>query len=60
MTWNEFRKLAESRGRKFQRHGKKHDIYKREGAEKDLCIERHGSTEMRKGIQKNLLKFIEK
>jgi len=37
----------------------KHDIYRKEGREDPLLIERHWNEEMKPGIQKRLCKQVE-
>jgi len=59
MTWNEFRRKAVQKGWVFIRHGSRHDVYKKEGYEGLLLIERHWQEEMKPNIQKKLLKQIE-
>jgi predicted RNA binding protein YcfA (HicA-like mRNA interferase family) len=58
MTWNEFKRRAIQNGWVFVRHGSRHDVYKKEGRDELLLIERHWREEMRPNIQKKLLKQI--
>lgn len=58
MNWREFKKLAESNGWKFERHGKEHDIYSHPKIRSALQIERYWSQEVRKGILHRLLKQV--
>ena len=59
MTWNEFRREAESRGFVFVRHGGSHDVYHHSVTHERLYIERHGNQEIRKGLMNTLLKQLE-
>lgn len=47
MTWNEFKRRAVQKGWVFIRHGSRHDVYKKEGYEGLLLIERHWQEEMK-------------
>ena len=58
MKWNEMRRLAESRGWVFERHGKKHDIYHHPEKDFKIQIERHDTAEVKNGLMKRLLKQI--
>ncbi|MGM9767436.1 MAG: type II toxin-antitoxin system HicA family toxin [Candidatus Cryptobacteroides sp.] len=59
MTWNEFKKLATSKGWQFYRHGSRHDIYRHPDRKDVMQIERHWSQEIRPGLQKKLLEQLE-
>ena len=59
MTWAEFKRYAGKHGWMLVRHGTKHDIYRKEGREDPLLIERHWNDEMKPGIQKRLCKQVE-
>lgn len=50
MNWNEIKRIAEEKGFKFIRHGKKHDIYYNYETGTMIQIERHWSQEIRKGL----------
>lgn len=58
MKWSELERKAVKHGFKFERHGKKHDIYYNPQTEIRIEIERHGSTEVRNGLYNDLKKKI--
>ena len=58
MNWNEIKRIAEEKGFKFIRHGKKHDIYYNYETGTMIQIERHWSQEIRKGLMNRLKKEI--
>ena len=62
MTWNEFKRKAMQKGWVFVRHASRHDVYKKEGRDALLLIERHWQEdwqeEMRPNIQMKLLKQL--
>lgn len=58
MNWNEMRRLVISKGYKFEKHGKKHDIYRHLETNDMLLIERHWSQEVRVGLMKKILSQI--
>lgn len=58
MNWNEMKKLVISKGYKFERHGKKHDVYRHPETKDYLLIERHWSQEVRKGLMKDIMNRI--
>ncbi|HIZ85768.1 MAG TPA: type II toxin-antitoxin system HicA family toxin [Candidatus Coprenecus stercoravium] len=58
MKWNEFEKLARSKGWYCCRSGGNHDIYRHPERSGSLVIERHWSQEIRPGLMKRLLKQI--
>ncbi|MCM1141786.1 MAG: type II toxin-antitoxin system HicA family toxin [Muribaculum sp.] len=57
MKWTELIKIAEARGYRLVKHGKKHDIYVNESGER-LTVERHGSQEVRTGLMNRLKKQL--
>lgn len=59
MTWNEFRKMILGSGWILVRHGRKHDIYRKNGRSDPLLIERHWNEEIKPNLQKRLLKQVE-
>lgn len=59
MKWNELIRLAEQNGWRLLRHGKKHDIYTKEGRMDQMQIGRHESEEIKPGLMRKLLKQIE-
>lgn len=56
MTWKELTKLLVSAGYVLERHGKKHDLYRHPVTGKREQVERHGSTEVRPGLQSAIMK----
>ena len=58
MRWNELRRLAVQNGWTFDRHGSRHNIYRKEGRDDFLAIERHWPEEVRPKLLKRLLKQI--
>lgn len=58
MKWSELKKKAIQKGWYFVRYGKKHDIYTHPDSDEVLLIERHDSTEVRKGLYFKLKKQI--
>lgn len=58
MKWKELIKIAKEKGYVFKRHGKEHDVYENKITGDWLIVERHGSQEIRKGLQAKLLKQI--
>lgn len=58
MKWNELRRYAEQRGWVFDRHGKKHDIYRHPDKDYFIQIERHDAVEVKNGLLRRLLKQI--
>lgn len=58
MKWKELIKIAKEKGYEFKRHGKEHDVYEHKITGDWLIVERHGSQEIRKGLQAKLLKQI--
>lgn len=58
MTWNEFRRLILKKGWVFERHGSRHDVYRKEGRNDSLCVERHWNAEINPKLQKRLLKQV--
>ncbi len=59
MTWNEFRKMILRKGWKLERHGGKHDIYRKSGRADPLLAERHWNEEIKPNLQKRLLKQVD-
>lgn len=59
MTWNEFKKMILRKGGKLERHGSKHDIYRKNGRVDPLLVERHWNEEIKPNLQKRLLKQVE-
>ena len=59
MTWNEFKKMILRKGWKLERHGNKHDIYRKNGRVDPLLVERHWNEEIKPNLQKRLLKQVE-
>ncbi|MBO4570899.1 MAG: type II toxin-antitoxin system HicA family toxin [Bacteroidales bacterium] len=59
MTWNEFRKMILQKGWVLDRHGSRHDIYKKKGGKHPILVERHWREEIKPNLQKALLKQIE-
>ena len=59
MTWNEFKKMILRKGWKLERHGSKHDIYRKNGRVDLLLVERHWNEEIKPNLQKRLLKQVE-
>ena len=59
MTWNEFRKMILRKGWKLERHGRKHDIYRKSGRADPLLAERHWNEEIKSNLQKRLLKQVD-
>ncbi len=60
MKWSELKKKAIEKGWYLARNGKEHDIYAHPDRKDILVIERHESTEVRKGLYfklKNRLDF---
>ena len=60
MKWSEFEELARMKGWYFYRNGTNHYIYRHDGAEESLLIERHFSGEIRPKIYRKLLKLLKK
>ena len=58
MTWNEFRKMIIQKGWVLVRHGGDHDIYKKTGRSDLIVVERHWNEEIKRGLQKRLLKKV--
>jgi predicted RNA binding protein YcfA (HicA-like mRNA interferase family) len=58
MKWNELEKIAKKKGWYLLRHGKRHDIYAHPEKNYQIEIERHGSTEVKKGLLEKLKKQI--
>ncbi|MBO4656975.1 MAG: type II toxin-antitoxin system HicA family toxin [Bacteroidales bacterium] len=58
MTWNEFRKMIIQKGWVLVRHGGDHDIYKKTGRSDSIVVERHWNEEIKRGLQKRLLKKV--
>lgn len=58
MNWNEMKRLVISKGYKFEKRGKKHDIYRNPETNDMLLIERHWSQEVRVGLMKKILSQI--
>ncbi|MBO4671684.1 MAG: type II toxin-antitoxin system HicA family toxin [Bacteroidales bacterium] len=56
MTWKELERLAVKNGWKLLRHGKRHDIYCKDGI--PLEIERHWHQEVKTGLLIKLLRQI--
>jgi len=56
MKWSELRRIAERNGWVLVRYGKKHDIYEKAG--ETLIIERHSSSEIKKGLYHRELKKL--
>lgn len=52
------RRLVISKGYKFEKHGKKHDIYRHLETNDMLLIERHWTQEVRPGLMKKILSQI--
>ncbi|MBQ0049149.1 MAG: type II toxin-antitoxin system HicA family toxin [Bacteroidales bacterium] len=52
------KRLVISKGYKFEKHGKKHDIYRNPETNDMLLIERHWSQEVRVGLMKKILSQI--
>lgn len=59
MKWNEFRKLAESKGWRLVKHGANHDIYTHPEKSNYLIIGRHGKEEIKKGTFRQLMRVVE-
>ena len=59
MTWNEFRKMILKSGWYLDRHGGRHDIYRKNGRKYPLLVERHWQEEIRPSLLKALLKQID-
>lgn len=59
MTWNAFRKMILRKGWKLERHGGKHDIYRKSGRADPLLAERHWNEEIKPNLQKRLLKQVD-
>lgn len=59
MTWNEFRKLILQKGWVLDRHGSRHDIYRKTGRMDCLLVERHWTEEIKPNLQNRILKQIE-
>lgn len=57
MKWKELIRIAIEKGYRLQSHGKKHDIYVNDQGDR-LIVERHGSQEIRKGLQSSLKKQL--
>ena len=60
MKWSEFEELARLKGWYFYRNGTNHYLYRQEGAEELLLIERHLGKEMRPKTYKRALKLLKK
>ena len=58
MKWSELTRMATGYGWKLERHGHKHDIYKKDDPEENLIIERHPNEEVRPGLLRALIKQI--
>lgn len=58
MNWHELTVKAKEHGFVFVKHGKKHDEYYNPTTGVTIQIERHGSQEVRKGLQARLKKII--
>jgi len=58
MKWSELKKKAIQKGWYLARNGKEHDIYAHPDRKDILVIERHESTEVRKGLYFKLKKQI--
>lgn len=58
MNWNEILKRVKKAGYEFERHGKKHDIYRHPITKERIPIERHWSQEVRPKLMKEILSQI--
>lgn len=58
MKWSELIRLAQQNGWHLYRHGKKHDIYKKDGRDDMIQFERHMSEEVKPGLMNKILKQI--
>lgn len=58
MKWSELRRKAIQKGWYLARSGKEHDIYAHPDSKEILIIERHDSTEIKKGLYFKLKKQI--
>ncbi|MDE7166868.1 MAG: type II toxin-antitoxin system HicA family toxin [Bacteroidaceae bacterium] len=52
------KRLIVSKGYQFEKHGKKHDIYRNPDTKDILLIERHWSQEVRPGLMKKIISQI--
>jgi len=59
MKWSELRRIAEGKGWYLVRHGANHDIYRHPSKEDTLIIERHDSTEIRRGLFNKIKRMLE-
>lgn len=57
MKWSELRRIAEEKGWYLARRGK-HDVYKHDGIDGPLLIERHGAQEIKDSLYHKLKKQI--
>ena len=58
MKWSELKRIAKEKGWYLVKHGARHDIYLHPEREDILCIERHGSQEIKKGLYEKLKKQV--
>ena len=58
MNWNEMKRLVISKGYEFEKHGKKHDLYRNPETKDLVQIERHWSQDVRPGLMKKILSQI--
>ena len=58
MNWNEMKRMVISNGHEFEKHGKKHDLYRNPKTKDLILIERHWSQEVRPGLMKKIFSQI--
>ncbi len=58
MKWSELRRKAIKSGWKLERHGRNHDIFSHPDKNFKIQIGRHGSEEVKKGLEMKLRKQI--
>ena len=58
MKWSELRRKAIKMGWYLERHGSNHDIFAHKRKDFKIQISRHGSDEIKKGLEKKLKKQI--
>ncbi len=58
MKWSELRRKALKYGWYLERHGREHDIFAHPEKPFKIQLERHGSSEVKKGLEEKLRKQI--
>ena len=58
MKWSEMVHIVDEKGWLFERHGKRHDIYRNPISGERLLIERHWNQEVKSKLYKKLKKQI--